>query len=62
MPVSFIGQRREGGEERKTIIFQISPGMASIRKGYVNLFNRGAGLLRRSLCVIIITNAMKNKG
>ena len=33
MPVSFIEQRRGGGEERKAIIFQISPGMANIRKG-----------------------------
>ena len=47
MPVSFIGQRKGGGEERKTIIFQISPGMATSERECVNLLNRGAGLPRQ---------------
>jgi len=40
MPVSFLGQRGGGVEEVKIIILQISPGMASLKKGMgcVNLF------------------------
>ena len=39
MPSYFIGQRG-GGVEIKTIILQISPGMANVRRGGVNLFRQ----------------------
>ena len=64
MPVSFLGQRGGGVEEVKIIILQISPGMASLKKGMgcVNLFRqRGRVPWGRSFYMIMITKEWKAK-